>query len=109
MYNLLLLVVILLLLVEVALFHLLARLLLWSKLLFFGVSTAALHPSLLFFCVLDFFIRCHIEVLLSKFKDVEVADLPLFDVQFNDAVLTKMSFQNWQCHTFGVDVSWTVV
>ena len=40
---------------------------------------------------------------------MEVVDLPLFDVQFNEAVVTKMSLQNWRCDALGVDVSWIVV
>ena len=83
-----LLVALLLLLVEVELFHLLAKLLLYSKSLFLVLFL------LLFLVVLDVFVRI-IEVLLSELKDVEVVDLPLFDVQFNDAVVTKMSLQNW--------------
>ena len=64
---------------------------------------------MLFFCVLDVFVRRDIEVLLSELEDVEVVDLPLFDVQFNDAVVTKMSLQNWRCNTLGVDVRRIVV
>ena len=59
--------------------------------------------------MLDVFVRRDIEVLLSELQDVEVVDLPLFDVQFNDAVVTKMSFQNWRCDALGVDVSRVVV
>ena len=40
---------------------------------------------------------------------MEVVDLPLFDVQLGDAVVTKMSFQNWRCDTLGVDVCRIVV
>ena len=63
--------------------------------MFSGVLTAVLHPLLLFFCVFYVFIQRDVEVLLSELLDVEVVDLPLFDVQFNDAVVTKMSLQNW--------------
>ena len=90
----LLFVLLLLLLVVEELFHLLANLLLYSKSLFFAVLIAVLHSLLLFFCVLDVFVRRSVEVLLSELQDVEVVDLPLFDVQFNDTVVTKMSFQN---------------
>ena len=98
-----------LLLVVEELFHLLVDLLFYSKSLFSGVLAAVLHPLLLFFCVFDVFVRRDVEVLLSELQDVEVADLPFFDVQFNDAVVTKMSFQNWRCDTLGVDVCRIVV
>ena len=88
-----LLVILLLLLVVEELFHLLVDLLLYSKSLFPGVLIVVLHPLLLFFRVLDVFVQRDIEVLLSELQDVEVVDLPLFDVQFSDAVVTKMSFQ----------------
>ena len=64
---------------------------------------------LLFSCVLDVFVGRNIEVLLSELQNVEVVDLPLFDVQFNEAIVTKMSFQDWKCDALGVDVSWVVV
>ena len=87
-----LLVVLLLLLIVEELFHLLlVNLLLYLKLLFFGVLTVVFQSLLLFFCALDVFVRSDVEVLLSEFQDVEVVDLPHFDVQFNDAVVTKMS------------------
>ena len=101
-----LLVVLLLLLVVEELFHLLVDLLLYLKSLFSGVLTVVLH-LLLFFCVLDIFVRRDIEVLLSELQDVEVVDHPLFDVQFNDASVTKMSFQ--RCDAIGVDVCRIVV
>ena len=104
-----LLVVLLLLLVGVELFYLLVDLLLCSKSLFSGVLTIVLHSLLFFFCVLDVFVRCDIEVLLSELQDVEVVDLPLFDVQFNDAVVTKMSFQNRRCDALGVNFCRIVV
>ena len=59
-------------------------------------------------CIADVFVRI-IEVLRSEFKDVEVVDLPLFDVQFNDSVVAKMSLQDWRCDTLGVDVCKVVV
>ena len=88
------LLVVLLLLVVEKLFHLLVDLSLCSKSLFSGVLTVVLHSLLLFFCVLDVFVRRGIAVLLSELQDVKVVDLRLFDVQFNDAIVTKMSFQN---------------
>ena len=88
------LLVVLLRLLAVQLFQLFANLLLYSKSLFLSVLVVVLHSMLLFFGALDVFVRRDIEVLLSELQDVEVVDLPLFDVQFNDAVVTKMSFQN---------------
>ena len=55
--------------------------------------TVVLHPLLLFLCVFDVFVRR--EVLLSELQDVEIVDHPLFDVQFIDAIATKMSLQDW--------------
>ena len=98
------LLVVLLLLLVVQLFQLLVNLLLYSKSLFFGVLVVVFQSLLLFSCVLDVFVRRRFEVLLSEFQDVEVVDLPLFDVQFNEAVVTKMSFQNWRCDTLGLGV-----
>ena len=40
---------------------------------------------------------------------MEVVDLPLFDVQFNDFVVAKMLLQDKRCDTLGVDVCWIVV
>ena len=40
---------------------------------------------------------------------MELADIPLFDVQFNDAFVTKMSLQNWCGDTLGVDVCRIIV
>ena len=88
------LLVVLLLLLVVQLFQLFANLLLYSKSLFLSVLVVVLHSMLLFFGVLDVFVRRYIEVLLSEFQDVEVVDLPLFDVQFNETIVTKMSLQN---------------
>ena len=104
-----LLLVVLLLLLVVQLFQLFADLLLYSKSLFLSVLVVVLHSMLLLFGVLDVFVRRIIEVLLSELQDVEVVDLLLFDVQFNDAVVTKMSFQNRCCDALGVDVSWVDV
>ena len=103
------LLVVLLPLVVEELVHLLVDLLLYSKPLFFGVLTAILRSLLLFFCVLGVFVRRDVEVLLSKLQDVEVVDLPLFDVQFNDVVVTKMAFQDRRCDALGVDVCRIVV
>ena len=61
------------------------------------------------FCgVSDVLVRI-IEVLCSEFKDVEVVNLPLFDVQFNDSIVARLSLQDWRCHTLGVDVCRVVV
>ena len=86
------LLVVLLLLLVVQLFQLFADLLLYSKSLFLSVLVVVLHLMLLFSGVLDVFVQRDTEVLLSELQDVEVVDLPLFDVQFNYAVVTKMSF-----------------
>ena len=62
--------------------------------------------------MLDVFVRGEsrdAEVLLSELQDVEVVDPPLFNVQFKDAVVTKMSFQDWRCDALGVDVIRVVV
>ena len=85
------------------------NLLLYSKSLFSGVLTVVLHPLLLFLCALDVSVGRDVEVLLSELQDVEIVDLPLFDVQLNDAVGTKMSFQDWRCDARGVDVCRVVV
>ena len=103
------LLVVLPLLLVVQLFELFANLLLYSKPLFLSVVVVVLHSMSLFCGVLDVFVRRHIEALLSELQDLEVVYLPLFDVQFNDAVVTKMSFQNRRCNALGVDVSWIVV
>ena len=103
------LLVVLLLLLVVQLFELSANLLLCSKSLFLSVVVVVLHSMSLFCGVLDVFVRRHIEVPLSELQDVEVVDLPVFDVQFNGAVVTKMSLQNRWCDALGVDVSWIVV
>ena len=71
-------------------------------------SIAVLYSSKLLFGVAAVLVRI-IEVLRSEFKDVEVVDLPLFDVQFNDSVVTKMSLQDRRCDTLGVDVCRIVV
>ena len=42
-----------------------------------------------------YYVLVIIEVLLSELEDVDVVDLPLFDAHVNDAVVTKMSLQNW--------------
>ena len=47
----------------------------------------------MFLGVADFFLRI-IEVLRSELEDVEVVNLLLFDVQLNDAIVTKMSLQD---------------
>ena len=104
------LLVVLLLLLVVQLFQLLANLLLYPRSrCSLSVLVVVLHSLLLFFCVLDVFVQRDIEVLLSEFQDVEVVDLPLFDAQFNETVVTKMSFQNCRCDALGVDVGWIVV
>ena len=107
--NVQLVVIIFLLLVVEELRHLLVDLSVSSKSLFSGGLTVVLHPLLLFFCILDVFVRRDVEVLLSELQDVEVVDLPLFDVPFIDAVVTKMSFQNRRCNALGVDVCRIVV
>ena len=103
-----LLVLFLLLLVEVVLFHLLVYFC-CTKSLFSCISIAVFYSSVLFFCVLNVFVQRDIEVLLNELKDVEVVDISLFDGQFNDAIVTKMSFQNLRCDTLGVDVCRIVV
>ena len=40
---------------------------------------------------------------------MEVVDLPLFDVQFIETLVTKMSFLNRRCDALGVDVCRIVV
>ena len=47
-------------------------------------------------------------MLCSELEDVEVVNLPLCDVQLNDSIVSKMSFQHRRCDILGIDVRWIV-